>query len=58
MSNKELLYIEDTLGHLEQVIEYFDNSNLDELDKDVCLFINKLRDSYKKMFNSFYKLLK
>ena len=57
MSEKELMYIDDTLSHLEQ-IDCIVKSVKESCDEDVCTYLDKLLERNKKTFTSFYKLLK
>lgn len=57
MTSKELLYIDDTLGHLELVCEYLD-SVCDCLEDDANDLIMDIKDKNQKMFDDFMKLIK
>lgn len=57
MTSKELLYIDDTLGHLELVDEYLE-SVCDCLEDDSNELIMDIKEKNKKMFDDFMKLLK
>ena len=57
MSPKELLYIEDALGHEKQVKATCQSSaNLLE-DAELKNFVAKLGEKHQACFDSFYKLL-
>ena len=57
MSPKELLYIEDALGHEQQVKATCQSSmNLLE-DPDLKNLVSKLSEKHQVCFDSFYKLL-
>lgn len=57
MSEKELMYIDDALSHLEQ-IDSIVKSVKDSCEEDICTYLDKLLEKNKKTFTSFYKLLK
>jgi len=57
MSEKELMYIDDALSHLEQ-IDKIVNSVKKDVDDDVCSFLEKLIEKNDKVYTSFYKLVK
>ncbi len=57
MTSKELLYIDDTLGHLELVCEYLD-SVCDCLEDDANDLIMDIKEKNQKMFDDFMKLIK
>lgn len=57
MTNKELMYIDDTLGHLELVDEYID-SICDCLEDDANTLIMDIKKENQKMFDDFMKLIK
>ncbi len=57
MSEKELLYIEDTLGHMKSIKEYLGNYTVSVEDnsfKTVLEELNKLNDD---LYKKFYKLI-
>ena len=57
MSPKELLYIEDALGHEKQIKATCKNSvNMLE-DKDLTSFINGIAEKHTACFNKFYGLV-
>lgn len=58
MSDKELMYIDDTLGHLEQFNEYSKYLCNIISDEIICDLIKKIRKTNKKTFDSFYNLVK
>lgn len=58
MSDKELMYIDDTLGHLEQFNEYSKYLCSVISDEKICELITKIRKTNKKTFDSFYNLVK
>jgi len=57
MSPKELLYIEDTLGHEKQIKTTCQESakNLD--DKELASFVMSVGKKHTDCFNKFYGLL-
>ena len=57
MTGKELMYIDDTLGHLELIGEYIDNV-CDCLEDDANSLIMDIKDQNQKMFDDFMKLIK
>jgi len=57
MSEKELMYVEDSLSHLEQLHTFCDNTILDIEDDDISNAIEKIMDDNKKVFNDFFALL-
>ena len=57
MTGKELMYIDDTLGHLELVDEYID-SICDCLEDDANTLIMDIKKENQKMFDDFMKLIK
>ena len=57
MSPKELLYIEDALGH-EKQIKCTCKSSADTLeDKELASFVASIADKHTACFNNFYKLV-
>lgn len=57
MSEKELLYIDDVLGHISNMEDFLDEYSLaleDETYKNIILELSKLnKETYKK----FYKMI-
>ena len=57
MSPKELLYIEDALGH-EKQIKMTCQDSMDKLeDKELSSFVKAIADRHTACFNKFYGLL-
>ncbi|MCR5142481.1 MAG: hypothetical protein K6C68_08135 [Ruminococcus sp.] len=57
MTNKELLYIEDALGH-EQYFQQKCRETAQELqDEELKSFVSQLAENHKLMFGKFYSLL-
>ena len=57
MTNKELLYIEDALGH-EQYFQQKCCETASQLqDNDLKNFVSQLAENHKQMFGKFYGLL-
>ena len=57
MSPKELLYIEDALGHEKQVKETCQSSAQLLEDAELKSFVSGLGQKHQACFDSFYKLL-
>ena len=57
MTSKELLYIEDFLGHEEYFLEHLCNTK-DCIDEEkLCKFITKLEKKNQELVEKFYGLL-
>ena len=57
MSPKELLYIEDALGH-EKQIKATCKSSMNMLeDKELTSFVNSIAEKHTACFNKFYGLV-
>ena len=57
MTPKELLYIEDALGHEKQVKETCQSSAQLLNDAELKSFVSQLGAKHQSCFDSFYKLL-
>ena len=57
MSPKELLYIEDALGHQKQVKDTCQNSANMLEDRELKNFVSQLSEKHQTCFDNFYKLL-
>ena len=57
MSPKELLYIEDTLGHEKQIKATCGESAKNLTDKDLQSFVMSIGTKHSECFNKFYGLL-
>jgi len=57
MSPKELLYIEDTLGHEKQIKATCNESAKNLEDTDLQSFVMSVGKSHSDTFNKFYGLL-
>ena len=57
MSEKELLYVEDTLGHLEYFMRHLklNKECLSKTEEESCL--KKIEKKVDSLYKSFYKLL-
>ena len=58
MSPKELLYIEDALGHGQQIKATCQSSAAEIQDEDLKNFILQIGKRHEECFNSVYNLLK
>ena len=58
MSPKELLYIEDVLGHEQQAKATASSSAVELQDADLKSFVAGLSDRHTACFDRFYGLLK
>lgn len=57
MTGKELLYIEDALGH-EQYFQTQCRSTAEQLqDEELRQLVNELSQKHKQLFSAFYELL-
>ena len=57
MSPKELLYIEDALGHEKQVKDTCQSSANLLQDAELKNFVSQLGEKHQTCFDNFYKLL-
>lgn len=57
MSEKELLYIEDTLDHMESIKEYLANYMVSLDDKNFETVLQELDKLNKDLYKKFYKLI-
>ena len=57
MSEKELLYIEDTLGHMESIKEYLANYTVSLEDKKFETVLQDLEKLNRELYKKFYKLI-
>ena len=57
MSPKELMYIEDALGHEQQMKTACADASSKLEDKELSAFVCSLSERYEKAFKSFYSLL-
>ena len=57
MTQKELLYIEDTLGHLQVLNQLLSNAKTNLEDAKLRNFVGKQLTKTKQQFNEIYKLL-
>ena len=57
MSPKELLYIEDALGHEKQIKATCQESANQLEDKDLSSFVQSVAERHTAAFNKFYGLI-
>ncbi len=57
MTQKELLYIEDVLGHLQTMEQLLNNAKANLENTKLKSFVNKQLTKTKQQFNEIYKLL-
>lgn len=57
MTQKELLYIEDTLGHLQTFQDLCMNAKTSLQDQKLKTFVNKQLTKSKNQFSEIYKFL-
>ena len=57
MSEKELLYIEDTLGHLTNCNEYLENYKDGVYEKNYNQVLNDYEKLNKEIYKKFLKLI-
>ena len=57
MTGKELLYIEDALGHEQYFQTQCKNTAAQLQDEELRQLVNELADTHKQLFESFYELL-
>ena len=58
MSPKELLYIEDALGHDVEIKAVCKDAVSNLQDNDLRVFANEIAQSHTQCFNRFYGLLR
>ena len=57
MSPKELLYIEDALGHTKQIKTVCTDFSNQLGDTELCNFVQQLAQKQQQTFDKFYNLL-
>ncbi len=57
MTDKELLYIEDTLGHEQFITQMCRQAKNQVQDEKLRSMISDLEQKHDKLFHSFYSLL-
>ena len=57
MTNKELLYIEDALGHAKYFQTQCQETANQIQDAELKAFVNQMTQKHQQIFNSFYNLL-
>ena len=57
MSPKELMYIEDALGHEQQMKTSCKETSTKLSDSELSAFVNSLSERYEQTFKNFYSLL-
>ena len=57
MSPKELLYIEDALGHEKQIKTTCQDSANQLMDKELSNFVTEIAQKHTAYFNKFYGLI-
>lgn len=57
MTQKELLYLEDTLSHLQTLEQLFVNAKSDLENQKLKTFVSKQLTKTRNQFNEMYKLL-
>lgn len=57
MTNKELLYIEDALGHAKYFQTKYQETANQIQDVELKDLVNQMNDKNRQIFNSFYGLL-
>ncbi len=57
MTQKELLYIEDTLGHLQVLDQLMSNAKTTLEDTKLKSFVSKQLKKTRQQFSEIYKLL-
>ncbi|MBR1663139.1 MAG: hypothetical protein IJ696_02295 [Ruminococcus sp.] len=57
MTDKELLYIEDTLGHEQFITQMCRQAKSQVQDEKLRSMISDLEQKHDKLFHSFYSLL-
>lgn len=57
MTGKELLYIEDALGHEQYFQTQCKNTAAQLQDEELRQLVTELENTHKQLFESFYELL-
>ena len=57
MTNKELLYVEDALGHISFLKESFKDASNKLMDVPLSNYMKELKQEQDDIFNNFYNLL-
>lgn len=57
MTNKELLYIEDALGHAKYFQTQCQETANQIQDAELKAFVNQMTQKHQQIFNNFYNLL-
>ena len=57
MTNKELLYIEDALGHEKYFMEKCQECSVQLTDGELKNFVSNLTQQHNNIFSGFYQLL-
>ena len=57
MTQKELLYVEDAIGHEKNIISILNESMNFVTDDNICTFLSKQINKHKKMENKLIQLL-
>ena len=57
MTNKELLYIEDALGHEKYFKEKCQECSVQLTDEELKNFVSNLTQQHNNIFSGFYQLL-
>lgn len=57
MSPKELLYIDDALGHEKFLINQCQQAQSALSDPELCSFVKRLADAHQQLFNQFYQFV-
>ncbi len=57
MTSKELLYVQDALGHEKFLMEQCKATSEQLQDKELCNYVKKLEAKHDKIFNRLYNLV-
>lgn len=57
MSPKELLYIEDALGHEQFLMQQCQNAAQQLQDQDLKACVQQMANKHQQIFNQFYQLV-
>ncbi|MEG0178095.1 MAG: hypothetical protein RR573_01135 [Oscillospiraceae bacterium] len=57
MTSKELLYVEDSLGHEKFMMQQCKAASEALTDKELCSYVKKLGTKHSKIFDRFYGLV-
>ena len=57
MTNKELLYVEDALGHEQFMQKSTQNSSAQIQDQNLANYLKELNQTHTDLFNKFLNLL-